>query len=272
MDTPQPVESTPTPPAVEANATPPAAAADPQLTLKQKAYLIYQLADAAGQRLKVSDATRKVTEAAKTALGLAGEAVRTLREALTAEGLMALSKEGRTAFIELTEKGRQAIAAGLPRPEMPGMRPPVDEASFTDAERNQQRGFVLLQLVGNPLTRAQANERLTENAKQALGLTAEVANRRRQMLAEQGYLRIVKEGRNERYELTPNGEDYVAAMEQPEEFEFKVTGRQINALLNLARNRGFAAPAAPEGQGERASSAEDAPANRESADAQPAIG
>jgi predicted transcriptional regulator len=264
MDTPQSAEPTQSPTAVvpEVNQTP--VPADPQLTLKQRAYLIYQLADAAGQRLKVSESTRKVTEAAKTALGLAGEAVRTLREALTAEGLMALSKEGRTAFVELTEKGRLAIAAGLARPEVPGMRPPVDEASFTEAQRNQQRGFVLLQLVGNPLTRAQANERLTENAKQVLGLTAEVANRRRQMLAEQGYVRIVKEGRNERYELTPNGEDYVAALEQPEDFEFKVTGRQINALLNLARSRGFAAPAPGMPM------TDSTPANMESADAQPA--
>src|SRR5262249_30275850 len=126
----------------------------------------------------------------------------------------------------------------------------IDESSIPDDLREYQKGYLLLQLLtagGHALAKKGANAKLTKLYRQNLGLTAAVANYRRARLSEQGLIRTTKLAGSEQYELTPDGRDYLVSCEQYPEFEFRLTGKALNALLACAKESPFTPekPAAP---------------------------
>jgi predicted transcriptional regulator len=206
---------------------------------RQKAVLLYQLADAPDQKLGAGEANRKLSQAARKTLHLTNAVANRLRQELVQEGLLETTRQGRKVVYGLTERGREHVRT-LERPLLPGRagEKPVDESSMSDELRGFQRAYLLLQLFlaeGWTLTRKEANDRLTRTVQQKLGLTKTLANRRRTTLAEQGYVRVTRVGRTEQYELTDDGLDYLSATEQPPSFEFRIRGEHLNALLEAAR-------------------------------------
>jgi predicted transcriptional regulator len=240
-----------TPPAQpEPAATP---APPEERTARLKAVLLYQLLDAPGERLTAGEANRKLTQGTKKALGLGNESANRLREEMVAQGLLRTVKEDRKVYYTLTEQGRERARA-LQRPQVPTrpQRRTVDESQIDEKLRDDQRAYLLLQLFlapGHTLTQKAANDKLTDAIQKKLRLTKTLANQRRQALAEQGYIQLGKSGRSQQYTLTRDGKHYVGATPQNEEFDFRLKGSQLNALLEAAREASaeLAAPAEPRG-------------------------
>jgi predicted transcriptional regulator len=234
-----------TPPGVDAEQAPAiapsdgAALPDVPMTASQKAVLLYGLLDAPGQKLNQGEANKKIPAGTRKALNLTPAVANRLREELAREGLLEITRQKRTVYYALTEKGREQ-AATLERPAVQPRqgRQPVDESTIPEKLRGYQRSYLLLQLFkaeGRTLTQKEANGALTDPVQRSFGMTKALANQHRVALAEQGYLRITKVGRSEQYELTNDGEDLLVASEHNEEFEYRLTGAQLNALLRAAR-------------------------------------
>jgi predicted transcriptional regulator len=241
-------------PDIEAQAPPPppapAAPPDPALLARQQAVLLYQIADAPDQKLSMGQANRRLTLATKKALQLSNEVAEQRRVELVEQGLLNTTTEGRTLFYELTEQGRQRLRT-LPRPEsLTGRAQPevIDESTIPEPLRREQRAYILLQLFlarQRRLTQKEVRDGLTDRVQRALGMSKALAGRRLEGLVEQGLVRTRKAEQGQEHELTPDGVDYLAASEQNEAFEFKLTGGQLNALLTAVRESQLRTPARP---------------------------
>jgi hypothetical protein len=122
---------------------------------------------------------------------------------------------------------------------------PADEATISPELREQQKAYLLLQLLNaenHTLTKGDANKfrDLRKAAKISLNfLKAAPANYRRERLAEMNLIKITP-GRAVQYTLLPDGRDYLAAcIERLGAIEFTIKGRTLVALMTAARESPF---------------------------------
>jgi DNA-binding MarR family transcriptional regulator len=100
----------------------------------------------------------------------------------------------------------------------PATLPTAEHSPVEDSrQRNYQRWCLLDHLLEavpeHKLTKGEANRKLTAALRRELQLTPGMANRLREQLAQEGYVRLTKTGRNITYELTDAGREYLQTLE-----------------------------------------------------------
>jgi predicted transcriptional regulator len=209
----------------------------------QQAFLLSQIVAAGEEGESRGKLNEKIGAVAGRQLELPAAVANKVRGELVERGYLATRKTGRQVFYVLTDAGR-AYFATLEKPtfaERPD-RTVVDESGISDELRDAQGAFLLLQLLdaqGRTLAKGQAN-RIPSALQSSLGLKPAVANHRRARLAEQGYIRIKRNGRNDEYVLTDDGFDYlVACGKHLGHATFTIHGATLNVLVAAARESSF---------------------------------
>lgn len=217
----------------------PSAAVQPnsaELSGSQTWYLLNCLAAAPDRQLKWGDIKRKgIIKKARELLQLTEENAELLLGGMKQKGQVQTSEKRGTVVYELTDAGEQHLSTLPPPAEFADMAVvvPVSEEVL-----RYQHACLLLDLLGAPeqtLQKAQANARISRQVQADLQLTPAVANVRRVQLAKLGYIEIDKQGRQEAFHLTADGRDYLAALEQHPDSEFRIRGDTINKLLATAK-------------------------------------
>jgi predicted transcriptional regulator len=212
-------------------------------TQPQREFLLRKLFAAKDHALSIGDVNKRLKGKEAADLGLRPESTEHLGAALAAEHLLRIVKAGRTSRYELTEQGRAhvqalGVAAGTARGTI---RQAKDEA-----QQRQRKSFLLYQLLkakGRTLSQRTAN---TANATwKHLNLNAATAHHIRAELAAEGLLTVAREGKKEKYTLTPAGQLRLGTMEFYDKGTFTLTGTILNQLLEAARDaaKQFDAPA-----------------------------
>lgn len=233
----QPAPASEAPP--EAAPETPAAAAQPnsaELRGSQTWYLLNCLAAAPDRQLKWGDIKRKgIIKKARELLNLTEETAEKLLENMKEQGQVQTSEKRGTVVYELTDAGEQHLGSLQAPAEFADLAVvmPVSEEML-----RHQHAYLLLDLLGAPeqtLQKSQANARISRQVQADLQLSPAIANVRRIHLAKQGYIEIDKQGRQEAYRLTADGRDYLSALEQHPDSEFRIRGDTINKLLATAK-------------------------------------
>jgi predicted transcriptional regulator len=215
-----------------------ASAAVPELALRQRVYLLDQVARGPSAGLAQGDANGKIPAAVKRELMLDSSVCNRLRSEMLVEGLLHCEKTKRKQLFQLTDGGRAYLeehrAALLS--VTPGPRGKVNPPK-SDEVRQYRTTFLLFQLFRtdrHTLTQAAAN-RFDTLAKK-LELNAATAWVLRHELNQQGLLAITPTGRSETYTLTPEGRLKLGTLAFAPEFDSKLRGLLLNDLLEAARD------------------------------------
>lgn len=200
-------------------------------------YMLNSLAITPDRCVKWGDVKRKVlSKKAREMLGLTEENAKQVLDELQQAGAVRTSEKRGTVVYELTEAGAQRLQDMAPHEAFAASAAAATPVS--DETLRYQHACLLLNLLetdNQGLTKSEANARLGRLIQRDIGLNPVVANIRRQQLARQGYIEIDKSGRQETYRLTADGRDYLAALEQYPETEFRLRGSAINALITAAK-------------------------------------
>jgi predicted transcriptional regulator len=214
---------------------------------KTHAFLLGQLADR--NSASKGELNNGMNASTRKALGLTTDRANEIRSELVAKGYLERGA-GRSGKYRLTTAGTTYLAS-LPRFETTTRRAPaINEAEVTDETRLGQRTFLLLQLLDakdqkDRLSKADANK-IPKETMTGLDLTVAKANQRRDQLAEQGFIAIHRVGRATEYELTRDGREYlVAGGHHLDHVEFKIHGRTLNRLIEIAKEKSFERPETP---------------------------
>ena len=215
--------------------------------LRQRAWLLDQIARAADQKLKRGEANRAIPASLKRTLGLDAATASRCRAEMVSEGLLGTEREKRVESFHLTDRGRayleqhrQAIPA-LPARRGRGIAPP----SNPDVQKFRVSYLLLQLLEADGQTRSQTEANKFGAIRDRLELNAATAKAIRHELAEQGFLTIVPHGRSEAYTLTAAGRLQLGTLAFDGDFEFKLKGRVLNELLEAAREAAREFTAAP---------------------------
>lgn len=103
--------------------------------------------------------------------------------------------------------------------------------------REYQKAYLLLQLFRAPnhqLSTKQAN-RFDKLGRETLMLNAAAAREVRRALESQGYISIDRQGRSDQLELTDDGIALLGTLNHHPEAEIKLSGQELNELLEAAR-------------------------------------
>jgi predicted transcriptional regulator len=214
---------------------------------KAHAFLLGQLADR--NSASKGELNKGISPSTRKTLGLTTGRTNEIRSELVANGYLELGA-GRSGKFRLTTAGTTYLAS-LPRFETTTRRAPaINEAEVTDETRLGQRTFLLLQLLDakdqkDRLSKADANK-IPKETMTRLDLTIPKANKRRDQLAELGFVAIHRVGRATEYELTRDGLEYlVAGGRHLDRVEFKISGRTLNRLIEIAKEKSFERPETP---------------------------
>jgi DNA-binding MarR family transcriptional regulator len=120
------------------------------------------------------------------------------------------------------------------------------EAAPVAGQTEQQQSFLLRQLLEatphHRLVKGEANRKIPAGAAREIGLTPAVANRGRDALAQQGYIRVSRVKQTVTYELTDAGREYLQTLapypppEPEDETSEEIRGYQkAHLLLQLLR-------------------------------------
>jgi predicted transcriptional regulator len=209
----------------------------PEISIRQRAILLDQIARSSEGKLGKGDANRAIPAAIKRELGLKAPAANQLRAALVAEGLLTTERQNRKDYFQLTDRGRDYLEQHrqefpvTPRGRGKGIVPPSNENV-----RRYRISYLLLQLLKaeqHTLSQPQANR--FDALGKRLELNAVTATSLRHELAAQGLLTISRPNRFETYSLTPEGRLKLGTLAFDTDFEFKLRGRILNDLLEAAR-------------------------------------
>jgi predicted transcriptional regulator len=113
-------------------------------------------------------------------------------------------------------EGQQTTGGNTPTPRERSSGDQASEEASMCQEEQYQQAYLLQQLKdapGGKLPKGKAN-RFPRGVTRELNLTPTVANELRERLVEIGYARTEKKGGSVNYELTPEGEAYLATLEQ----------------------------------------------------------
>ncbi len=201
----------------------------------QRAYLLLQVMEAPEHQLAKGKANRFPRAAARE-LDLTPTLANTLRDEMVEEGLLKTLKKSGSIVYELTDQGKTVLAT-LEQKPVPEGRKPVREGPVTDDVRLHRKTFLLFQLfeaAEHTLEQKEAN-RFREPGRKFLSLSANTANKLRKEMADQGLIRMTRDGRNATYTLTTAGLEFLGAGSSFPETEFALNGRVLNELLEAAR-------------------------------------
>jgi predicted transcriptional regulator len=225
-----------------------------ELSVRQRAFLLDQIARAPGERLARGAANRAIPAAAKRDLGLDPATLNQIRSEMVAEGLLKQERVNRVELYQLTSEGRAYLAQNrAAMPTFSARRVGAVTPPSNDLVRKFRVSYLLLQLLKadrHTLRQAEAN-RFDALAKR-LELNAATAVAVRRELADRGLLTVARHGRSEEYTLTPEGRLELGTLAFDDDFEFKLRGRALNDLLEAARE------AAKQFAGARGATARDA--------------
>jgi predicted transcriptional regulator len=208
-----------------------------ELPVRQRAFLLDQIAGAPCESLGKGAANRAIPAAAKRELELDTSNLNRLRSDMTAEGLLKTERANRIESYQLTDKGRAYLEQHRSSvPTLPTGRVGVVTPPSNDLVRKFRISYLLLQLLKaerHTLSQGEANR--FDALGRRLELNAATARAIRHELAEQGLLAISKQNRFEAYTLTPEGRLQLGTLAFDDDFEFKIRGRVLNDLLEAAR-------------------------------------
>jgi predicted transcriptional regulator len=212
-------------------------ASAPELSTRQRAFLLDQIARAPGERLARGAANRAIPAAAKRDLDLNPPTLNRLRSEMVAEGLLKHERVNRVEHYLLTDTGRAYLEQHrVAVPTFAARRVGAVTPPSNDLVRKFRVSYLLLQLLRadrHTLRQAEANH--FDALGKKLELNAATAMAVRHELAAQGLLTVVRHGRSEEYTLTPEGRLQLGTMAFDDDFEFKLRGRALNDLLEAAR-------------------------------------
>lgn len=202
---------------------------------RRHAFLLHHLTGAKDRRLLLGDVTKRLKTNAAVSLGFNDEVVSKVRETLVAGGYLRVEKVGRGVWYQVTEGG-VAYLGTLQEfaPIGPG-RGKVHPASNEDV-RQARVAYLLLQLLqgrGHSLSSSVANKATSQS--RTLELNAATSRHVRSELAARGLLTIERGTRSERYTLTDAGRLHLGTLAFYESFRFRLTGKELNLLLEAAR-------------------------------------
>jgi predicted transcriptional regulator len=208
-------------------------------SLPQQAFVLQRLADAPARRLTRGEVNKKCSVQPAKRIGLGDKsALDGLVAYLANAGFIRAGKQGRSVVIELTEMGQAHLQTLEPVPARVTGRGEFKPPS-SDAVASGRRSFLLLQMFLAPqqrLAQNEANRKLGTLGTKYLDLNAATAQALRQQLAAEGLLTITKTGRQEVCSLTTAGVLALGALPIYEAGEFRLTGKQLNGLLEAARD------------------------------------
>ena len=218
-----------------------------EITVRQRAFLLDQIAQVTDAKLAKGDANRAIPAALKRELHLDAPTANRLRAEMVAEGLLAIESEKRREYFQLTDTGRAYLEQHrqhLPPSSQAGEKgiiPPSNENV-----RNFRSCYLLLQLLeADRYTLYQAEANKFGAFRDRLKLNAATAKAIRHELAVQGLLTIAKSNRFEAYTLTVEGRLKLGTLTFDNDFEFKLRGRILNDLLEAAKEAARDFTAAP---------------------------
>jgi hypothetical protein len=209
----------------------------PTRLLRQRAFLLQQLADAPEDGLSKRDANQKIPAAIERDLGLTAKEANLIREGLAGEGFILCRREKGKTFFVLSEQGRTYFQTLEPVPTPASRSRGQITPPSNDEVKRLRKAHLLFQLFRaekHTLSRGQAN-RLSGTVKSDLELNNATIEHLYRGLEADGSVTILKERRTEKYTLAPAGLVHLGALGLLPNTRVTLTGVVLNQLMEAAR-------------------------------------